>query len=462
MFMELLSFVYEILKSIVIPISHMSLRLPYRRLNNQLRRRNNSFRNNMDNYTRLENCKCVAPVKFHFKNSTEKFYPRSGHSVVCTGTNFFIIGGYCDMSEVGIFRDIYQYNKHANTMEKLLVKNLPREILSNSAVNFTINAKDIEESILMFGGTGIPFSENISHELYWIRKSFGEWECIPCESSDIKPNRRYGCSMIYDYDSSSVYISGGTDGFIYYSDIWKGTITVKYCDVAKDYVVSVKWTLLLSSGFPHERGVYKHKIVLHNNSLWSFGGGNDSQVFGFKEIPTFNLTTTVITIRDDVKGELNKDGTYAYPMSRKCFGHCEFMNKLIICGGQGKEQIPNPTENSFVDLNDIWEFDYNEIRWSRIRTVFLHPCYFNSCDIDVEGTLVTFGGVNKRRSRNNNLYKIDITPRKLVSIVIEDIMLRNDDFINNIEILGDNYNYNYHDAAKNIISKLTSNDTLYL
>ncbi|CEF63931.1 Kelch-type beta propeller domain-containing protein [Strongyloides ratti] len=451
--MELILFVYEILKSLFILINPMSLRLPYRRVNHQIRMRNNPLRNNMDNFTRLESCICVSPVKFNFKDSNENFYPRSGHSVICTGTNFFIIGGYYDYPNAGIFKEIYQYNKHANTIVKLSVKNLPKEILSNSAVNFPINAKEIEESILMFGGTGIPFSENISHELYWIRKTFDEWECVPCECNSNKPNKRYGCSMIYDYDNSSIYISGGTDGFIYYSDIWKGKIKVKYDVENKNFTVSVDWELILASGFPHENGVYKHRIILRDNIVWSFGGGNTSQVFGFKDVTTYNMLTKELIIRNDIKGELNKDGIYIYPIARKCFGHCEYNNKLIICGGQGREQIPNPTENSFRDLNDIWEFDCNEIKWTRIKAVFLHPCYFNSCDIDVEGTLITFGGVNKRRSRNNHLYKINLIPRKLVSLVLENIMLQNTSIMKNVEVLGDNYGYNYHDAAKNIIDQ---------
>lgn len=407
----------------------------------------------MDNFTRLENCICVSPVKFNFKNLDETFYPRSGHSLVCTGTNFFIIGGYYDLPNAEIFKEIYQYNKHANTITKLTVKNLPKEILSNSAVNFPINTDEIEESILMFGGTGIPFSENISHELYWIRKASDGWECMSCECVGNKPNKRYGCSMIYDYENSCIYISGGTDGFAYFSDIWRGKIKVKYDGEDKIFTVSVEWELLLGSGFPHESGVYKHRIILRDNIIWSFGGGNTSQVFGFKDISTYNIDTKEIIIRNDIKGELNKDGNCIFPMARKCFGHCEYNDKLIICGGQGKDHIPNPTENSSRDLNDVWEFNYKELKWIRIKAVFLHPCYFNSCDIDVEGTLVTFGGVNKRRSRNNNLYKIDIVPRKLVSLVLENIMLKNDNLINNVEILGDNYNYYYHDAAKSIISQ---------
>uniref|UniRef100_A0A0N4ZKJ5 Kelch domain-containing protein 10 n=1 Tax=Parastrongyloides trichosuri TaxID=131310 RepID=A0A0N4ZKJ5_PARTI len=420
-----------------------------------LRRHNEigRWRNFRSSIPKPDNCICLPPVKFHVKKSYDTFNPRSGHTIVCTGTNFYIIGGYCDAPETGIFNEINMYNKHTNTIQRIPISNLPTEILSNAAINFPVDINDIEDSILMFGGTGIPFSENISDKLYWIRKTLDKWDCVACTNIGESPNKRYGCCMIFDHKENCIYISGGTDGFNYFSDIWKGYLKIEYDITNKIFSASVQWELLLASGFPHDAGVYKHKIVLHDNILWSFGGGNTTEIFSFQNIPTFNLLTGELRIRGNIKGETNKEGRDIYPISRKCFGSCEYVGKLFICGGQGIQPDPNPTESLHVDLNDIWYFDFNEIKWTRVKAVFLHPCYFNSCDVDIEGTMVSFGGVNKRRSRNNNLYKINLAPKKLVSLTLENVIEKHEEMFRDIEVLSDKYDYNYHLATKDVISK---------
>ncbi|XP_050412713.1 kelch domain-containing protein 10 [Patella vulgata] len=306
---------------------------------------------------------------------------RSGHRLVVDEANLYALGGYNpefweiqndEDSNYPLFHELWKFNFATRKWKRLKTQGrMPFELASHTIV------KD-RSNILLFGGTGIPFGDASSNELNVCDLKTLKWKYYPCTGE--LPEAKYGHTMtlVGDY----VYVIGGTTGLIYNMDVHQLNLN----DLRWEQLSgqdNTKWQ-------PDSR--YRHEVISKGNDLYLIGGGTALEVFGFKEIPVFNIQTLKWK---EFKGK--PDSINGYPSARRCHSCVYFDNEIYICGGLGQRRI----------ADDIWKLNLTTLQWKKLPCLLPSPVYFHSADVTQNGCMYVFGGVvHIEDKRSNKIYRI--------------------------------------------------------
>uniref|UniRef100_A0A8B9TIR0 Kelch domain containing 10 n=1 Tax=Anas platyrhynchos TaxID=8839 RepID=A0A8B9TIR0_ANAPL len=194
--------------------------------------------------------------------------------------NLYVFGGYNpDYDESGgpenedypLFRELWRYNFATDTWHQMGTEGyMPRELASMSLVLHGNN-------LLVFGGTGIPFGESNGNDVHVCNVKYKRWALLSCRGK--KPNRIYGQAMAII--NGSLYVFGGTTGYIYSTDLHKLDLNTR------------EWIQLkpnnMSCDMPEER--YRHEIAHDGQRIYILGGGTSWTAYSLDKIHAYNLET---------------------------------------------------------------------------------------------------------------------------------------------------------------------------
>ena len=144
--------------------------------------------------------------------------PRSGHRIVCDYVgNVYSIGGYnpsIDSDEEGLdedwrdskplFKELWKYSPTTKTWIKIRTSGgIPKHLASHSAVF-------INGTLIVYGGTGVPFGQTSSNQVYSCDLESYVWKSIeptnPVNDMNIPPEG-YGQGLVADRDEECIYVS---------------------------------------------------------------------------------------------------------------------------------------------------------------------------------------------------------------------------------------------------------------
>lgn len=325
----------------------------------------------------LHHIDILVPIGNHVRNLPCPV-ARSGHRIIVYKGNVFAFGGYSPRDPITndiieqpnnrrLFQELWKFNFASKTWFNLQTSGtMPSEVASHAAVL-------VDNFILAYGGTGVPFGNSSSNSTHLCNLDTLEW-CTLTTTGD-KPQRLYGQAIALH--NGKMYVIGGTTGFDY-------TMSV-HC---LDFHTKV-WTRLdnlkKQNYVPLPR--YRHEIVVLDNTIFVFGGGTAMDCFDFEKIPTFSLT-------DNTWSKVSTTTTSVYPEARLCHGSVQIENDVYICGGHDGRTI----------FSDIWKINLKQLEWKRLNVELPIPLYFHSVAMSEEGQLFIFGGVtNTREEIRTNL-----------------------------------------------------------
>lgn len=332
---------------------------------------------------------------------------RSGHRILVDDGNMYVLGGYnpvvVDESTVEdeeelckrIFVEMWRFNFFLRQWRQLqMTGDCPKYLASHSA---SLHGK----TILTFGGSGIPFGERSSQSLHMCQvdpnSDSVQWKLL--KSWGIEPQRKYGQCQLYQWPY--LYIVGGTTGFVYNSDV--------HC-----YDMQTGgWTCLWDSQASEENfsqspiGRYRHEMVLHDQKLLMFGGGQSRCCFGLYEIPYFDLESRkwkeLQTTPDPSlthNSQLLDDIKKGVPMPRRCHSCVHYQNAVYVFGGRAQEPF-----------GDLWRLCLDTFQWTCLQRQqsSIIRLYFHSADVTSSGSMYVFGGVtwvNSVDVRTHAIYRV--------------------------------------------------------
>uniref|UniRef100_A0A0A9Z0Q3 Kelch domain-containing protein 10 n=1 Tax=Lygus hesperus TaxID=30085 RepID=A0A0A9Z0Q3_LYGHE len=302
--------------------------------------------------------------------------PRSGHRIVCNDQNFYCYGGYNPLLRAEdlndgvwertrpLFKEVWRFNMTSRIWTKLEVDNIPHVLASNCmALQGSL--------IIVFGGTGMPFGNANSNDVYIcdLTRSPLQFRFMP--SSGNQPEPRYGQAI--HIDGKYMYVFGGTTGFSYSSDVHRldlQTMVWEECYICK--------------GLAHEpRPGYRHEIAVDGRQVYILGGGTSDTSHGFRKLFVFNLDDYKWTA---VETEGDRKTEDMYPRKRKFHSSVMVPGKreVIIMGGLDGSEF----------LGDTWKLDLVTLKWQRIDSMALpSPIDFHATSITPAGKVYSFGGV---------------------------------------------------------------------
>ncbi len=191
-----------------------------------------------------------------------------------------------------LFRELWKFSRTTRLWTKLSTcGSSPKELASHCAAI-------INNYLLVFGGTGVPFGETSSNKMHVLNLNSNalNWNLIITNNNNIDnkmPVEQYGQALTIDYETNNVYVVGGTTGYQY-------TIDVHMFDL-KTHV----WHHLFEKNyefygsFPQER--YRHEIAFYNNRIYVIGGGTATYCHTLCRVCSF-----IITIISQNKSSINE------------------------------------------------------------------------------------------------------------------------------------------------------------
>ncbi|CAI9722162.1 domain-containing 10-like [Octopus vulgaris] len=298
---------------------------------------------------------------------------RSGHRIIVTANHIFVIGGF-NPTYSELFNEVWSFNISTNVWTKLKTTGpAPTQVASHSMCL-------LGNSIIVFGGSGLPFGMNSSNDIYQLDLLKQEWQLIPCQplNGDAAnfPSKRYGHTM-HPIDNY-IYICGGTEGTIYMLDLYRLELSTK------------SWEYIECKNPPEPR--YRHETVVESKKLYIFGGGTNFSVFDLIKIPVLDFDTfcwSYITSSRDIKNGL--------PLDRKCHGCVHYKHYVYICGG---------TKNKII-FKDVWRFSLKSHRWTYVGEMPKN-LYFHGSAVSPNGCMYLFGGVTENEQRVNTLFRMQL------------------------------------------------------
>ncbi|XP_050451629.1 kelch domain-containing protein 10 homolog isoform X2 [Cataglyphis hispanica] len=322
----------------------------------------------------------------HAANGPERPKARSGHRIACDYRNLYSYGGFnpCisdtdpdmldDQTWVAskpLFKELWRFNLVSERWKRLPgQENMPNELASN-AVILRGNA------LMVYGGTGVPFGESCSNQLYVCNVNDGTMKIVPA-TGDL-PEPQYGQALVYH--SSYLYTVGGTTGYEYTCDIHRFDLKNGIWETV--YVCSGK-----EESEPHGR--YRHELAFDGKMIYVLGGGTSTEAYGFSEIPAFDLETnrwrTLNTHGDSDEAMV--------PAPRRCHGSVQYTDEksgitsVVISGGYNGDRV----------FSDVWRLDLSTLQWTCLRECILPcPVYFHSAALIPEGRMYIFGDTENKR-----------------------------------------------------------------
>lgn len=310
--------------------------------------------------------------------------PRSGHRIVVDGANVYAFGGYNPDNEGDdpsnfLFKELWQFNAYTHRWTNLSMSGeIPSELASHAALL-------LQDKILVYGGTGVPFGEQISNKLYVLNVRTRHWSLVPT-MGDL-PYQQYGQAMCYH--EGHIYVVGGTTGFEYSMDVHRLSLT------------DLSWTRLPSDMEPTRR--YRHELAVHDGRILVFGGGTASSSLPLRKLPAYDTNRftwdTLTTIGDPQHG---------FPSKRRCHSCVQYKDRVVVCGGHSGTRV----------LDDIWELDLRTLQWRRLPLSLPSPVYFHSAAVAQSGQMFVFGGVTALdgTSRCNTLWSLWLVVPSLLEL----------------------------------------------
>ena len=213
----------------------------------------------------------------HKAKSNDKPKPRSGHRIVCDEYNVYSYGGFNpsitdddpDMQNdliwiesKPLFKELWKFSLTTHQWKLLPCQDrMPNELASNAVI--------LKGSTLMvYGGTGVPFGQSCSNQLYRFNVNDGEM-CAVRARGDF-PEPQYGQAVFCD--GPYLYTVGGTSGYAFTSDIHRFDLRTKTWEAV----------YICAGRDPHEpKGRYRHEIAFDGKRIYILGGGTSVESFGF-------------------------------------------------------------------------------------------------------------------------------------------------------------------------------------
>lgn len=310
-------------------------------------------------------------------------FPRSGHRVVADTCHLYSFGGYnpkiqgnqsveeFSVSTFPLFQELWKFNiakKEWVPFEKS--RSFPKELASNAIIRHG-------DYLLVYGGTGTPFGQRCSNQLYII--SLKDIKSKMCEilTTGQVPLPQYGQALVCN--DNYLYTIGGTNGFTY------------TCDVHRlDMKTNVWENVYICQGRNDSEplGRYRHEVAFNGRYIFILGGGTAEMAFDFKRVPAFDIkqkTWDIVKSKPDPKF-LDVGG--GIPAPRRCHGLVQLKIdgslNVFISGGYDGEDV----------FYDLWRLNLDTFQWSLIPTCVLpYPTYFHSSAVTPEGKLYNFGGI---------------------------------------------------------------------
>ncbi|XP_061494013.1 kelch domain-containing protein 10 [Rhineura floridana] len=323
---------------------------------------------------------------------------RSGHRCVADNANLYVFGGYNpDYDESGgpenedypLFRELWRYNFANGTWHQMGTEGyMPRELASMSLVLHGNN-------LLVFGGTGIPFGESNGNDVHVCNVRYKRWALFNCRGK--KPNRIYGQAMAII--NGSLYVFGGTTGYIYSTDLHKLDLNTR------------EWSQLkpnnMHCDMPEER--YRHEIAHDGQRIYILGGGTSWTAYSLDKIHAYNLETNTWE-EIATKPHKKKD----FPAARRCHSCVQIKNDVFVCGGYNGEVI----------LGDIWKLNLQTFQWVKLLAVMPEPVYFHCAAVTPAGCMYVHGGVVdiQRNRRTGSLFKMWLVVPSLLELSWEKLL----------------------------------------
>ncbi|XP_022200696.2 kelch domain-containing protein 10 [Nilaparvata lugens] len=309
--------------------------------------------------------------------------PRSGHRIVCDEDNLYSYGGYnpkITVQNMGsdsdwqisrpLFKELWRLNLVTHEWEKLKCKNIPNVLASNAVA--------LSGKILMvFGGTGFPFGVDCNRDLFLCNLS--DRNCLEFTRVITKgelPTSGYGQAIFVD--GQNFYTVGGTTGFEYSADIHCLNLKTRTWD-----------QVYICNGKPNEPAArYRHELGFHNARLYVLGGGTAQEVFGFDEIPCFDLRSRCWDV-----ARTKPDEVHGFPLARRCHSCVQVADHsgqtaIFILGGYDSELV----------MADMWRLELSSLQWCKLADRLPQGVYFHSSAVTPQGKIYTFGGINMYRT----------------------------------------------------------------
>jgi hypothetical protein len=351
-------------------------------------------RSHPDNLMGEPKCDCCPPAM-------------SGHRLAIVGNYAYVYGGLCEKRDEDGFHistDLWRLRLIDNTWKRIPLKD---EAFYFAPVSYAWIATK-KWGLLTFGGTGFPFGVTINDKLcrLYIKntKDGCEYNVVPLQSYGSSPLATYGGALIADEEHDCIYYVGGTNGHEYYSDVYRGDF-LPFGETSKVY-----WTLLTSHCFG-VAGRYRHEIVLHNNKILIFGGGNADTLYSVNSITYFDL-------EENNFGVLNTspDPVHKFPPKRDCFSLIRYDDLVFLMGGRA-------TPDGRTLLDDIWCLDLSTFIWHKNSMKLSFRTAFQASAVDDNGRVYVFGGHRGSSSsqplhigRTNMIQSFIASPPSLKSI----------------------------------------------
>ncbi|KFD56026.1 hypothetical protein M513_03150, partial [Trichuris suis] len=329
---------------------------------------------------------------------------RSGHRVVTTKYNMICIGGMNtdlwnersrQMAWLPVLNEIWKFNLLTNEWKR--VKSFGEFPLHLASHSMFLKGN----LIFLFGGGSIPFSYNISNDLYVLSLNTLLWRRLNCVGTI--PTARYGHAMAVV--NGVLYLCGGTNGHEFNMDLY--SLPLKSNEL--------QWT-------KHETeqniiGRYQLAIIPFQDSLIMLGGSNNNQMFSMQELDAYSIPNRawerLSTIRDRAKGVTT---AVSYPQERRYHAVAIFGNVAYMCGGCGDSVI----------YDDIWALNLVTRTWQKFSTILPRPLFFHACSVAPTGCLLIYGGILSMESkeRNADVFKVWVKPQPLRVAAIEALQKR--------------------------------------
>ncbi|XP_063238402.1 kelch domain-containing protein 10 [Bacillus rossius redtenbacheri] len=303
--------------------------------------------------------------------------PRSGHRLVCDGSDLYLFGGFCprlspqhasqmDADPVWaesrpLFKELWRFNMAAREWRRLPCEaSLPRELASSAACMRG-------GVVFLFGGSGFPFGSACSNRVFRYEARAGG-EVRELQTSGARPRPMYGQAVLLV--GPHLYAVGGTTGFEFSSDVHRLDLRAG------------RWEeVYVSTGAAPEEpsGRYRHELALHGERLFLIGGGTGDRACSLKSVHAFHLRE-----RRWERLATHEDDAWGFPSSRRYHGFAQLGAGAYVVGGFDRGQI----------LGDAWRLDLGSLRWSVLPSCSLRQSvYFHATAVTPAGCLYSFGGV---------------------------------------------------------------------
>lgn len=142
----------------------------------------------------------------HKAKGPERPKARSGHRIACDHRNLYSYGGFnpCvadtdpDMRDdetwvasKPLFKELWRFNLVSERWKRLPgQENMPNELASNAVIL-------CGNVLMVYGGTGVPFGESCSNQLYIFNVDDGAMKIVPATGE--LPEPQYGQVVIFVY-----------------------------------------------------------------------------------------------------------------------------------------------------------------------------------------------------------------------------------------------------------------------